>query len=100
MTAPLRMFPVTVQLPDGPPLAPALVVMREGVLEVYAHRDDYPHGAPRKGHIVQVLQADQVTVEARTNRALTVTWEDGTRTLTATRDSSCGCGHPLKRFRP
>lgn len=99
MTA-VRMFPVTVQHPDGPPIAPALVLVRGGTLEVYAHRDDFPDGAPRKGHIVQVLQADGVTVEARTNRALRVSWESGTRTLTATKDTSCGCGHPLKRFRP
>ena len=92
----LRLFPMHVTLPDGRQVRPAMLTVRGGVLEVFAHRQDAA-GDDVGRHVVRAYRGAVTGTEG--TRDLYVADTDG-GTVTAIRDGGCGCGHPLKRFRP
>lgn len=88
------LFPARVTLPDGTVHHPCRVATdTAGITRVWAWIDD---GPVELGHwdATEIDRADG----RDSGRPLALTAPDGT--LLDGRDAGCGCGHPMKRWRP
>lgn len=85
----VALFPAAVTLPDGTTHQPARLDTSNGTVRAWALIDGFPT-------LVASWPLDQVETRVERGRR-SFTTRDGTL-ITGAR--GCGCGHPLKRFRP
>lgn len=89
----LQAFPATVTLPDGTTHRIAKLLIHHSRLRVWVHNRE-------TRQIDQLIDATVTDLQiSRRTREHTLTLEDES-TVTYKKEGGCGCGHPLKKFRP
>lgn len=85
-------FPVRVTTPDGVIDRARFAYLDDGVARVYVE------GPGRT--VVEIATLEEAKLTTRGRRTWTVTSADGSTTWTVEKGAGCGCGSPLRSFRP